>query len=120
MIGIDIVEVERFEKHSKDDIFVQKHFNLSEVAYLSQKGVGFHQSLAGLFACKEAVLKALKIGIGKQLQLKDIEVLHDQNGAPYVLINDKIKKILKSINKTEINVSISHSNKIAISICEII
>lgn len=62
--------------------------------------------LAGRFACKEAFAKAWGTGIGK-LSFKDIEVLHDENGAPI---------ITKSPHKKGRQfVSITHTDTLAIA-----
>ena len=51
--------------------------------------------------------------------LIDIEILHNENGAPYVN-SEKVMKKLLELGYNEIDVSISHSDKTAISVCEIL
>ena len=48
------------------------------------------QSAAGMFCAKEAVLKALSLGI-IDAKLTDIEILHKTNGAPYAVLHGSLK-----------------------------
>lgn len=56
------------------DIFVEKG-NQAGIEYLSRR-----------FAAKEAVSKSLGEGIGSHLSFKDIEVLNDPSGKPFVKV----------------------------------
>lgn len=93
-IGIDIVEISRIEKSVQRDSFLKRVFTENEIAYAENA-----QSLAGIFAAKEAYFKAL--GTGITFPLTDIEILHNENGKPY--INGKEK----------CDLSISHDGGIA-------
>lgn len=105
MIGCDIVKIDRFSKLVQDEKFLDKYFTTNEKNYIFSK-VNPAQTLAGIFAAKEAVLKALKIGIGGGVNLSDIEILHENSGSPYALIgNDKFE------------VSISHDGDYAMAVC---
>ena len=112
--GIDIIYINRFEKYIDDTNFLNSIFNDSEIEYIKE-----HKSLdtiAGLFAAKEAMLKALKKGINNY-SLKDIEVLHDANKAPYIVLHNEIKK---DYNLDNISLSISHDKEYAIAIVTLI
>lgn len=76
-IGIDIVKISRMENSIKSSAFMNKVFTESEREYCKKA-----ESLAGIFAAKEAYFKAL--GEGIKLPLTQIEVLHDSNGKPYL------------------------------------
>lgn len=115
--GIDIVEIDRF-KNLDTDSFINKYFTDYEKEYIKSKK-NFEQTLAGLYACKEAILKAFKIGIGNGIKLKEIEIYH-VNGVPFVKNNQVIEKFLNVNNCKEIDVSISHTAKEAIAICIIL
>jgi phosphopantetheine--protein transferase-like protein len=92
-VGVDIVKVERFENISER--FFERVFTTREREYLAGKNA---QSCAGIFAAKEAVAKALGTGfVG--ISPSDIEILHNENGAPYVNF-DCGKKIHISISHT--------------------
>lgn len=64
------------------------------------------QSLAGMFAAKEAVMKALSVGAGKW---KEIVIKHDENGRPRVELISSIAKPLS------FDVSISHTENTAVA-----
>lgn len=116
-IGIDSELVERFEKMDKIDLFLEKYFTENEIQYINSKVKKF-ETIAGIYTSKEAFLKALKLGIGtKELILKDVEILHEENGAPYFFVNEKIKKILQKIGARQIKISITHTKIQATSVC---
>ena len=112
--GIDLVEVDRF-KLIDTKKFLEKYFTIKEMEYILKKKNKF-ETIAGMFACKEAVLKAFKVGVGMGISLKQIEILHE-NGVPLVNVNDIVKKLMLNENAKEIDVNISHSDKFAIAIC---
>ena len=45
--------------------------------------------IAGTFCAKEAFVKALKTGFTKDISLLDVEVLHYENGVPYINLNNE-------------------------------
>lgn len=115
-VGIDIVEVKRFKKMKNLENFMNKYYTKNEIGYVMSKK-NKYETLAGLFASKEAVLKAVGIGIGNGLALSSIEIEHNNNGAPIVKENSVIKACFKEHNIKEIAISISHTKKIAVATC---
>ena len=115
--GIDIVKIDRMESLSKTQSFLDKYFTKEEREYIASKNSAA-QTVAGLYACKEAVLKAFGLGIGGGIDLKDINILH-RNGKPKVEITAKINYYLVGQSCTEIAVSISHDGEYATAICVI-
>ncbi len=104
-IGIDITDVEKFEKikFQKKPEFYKKIFLPSEIAYcLKYKNP--YERFAGKFAIKEATIKA----INQNIQLLDIETIHTKSKP-----NIKIKK---SKRKYKFQVSVSHEKKIAVAV----
>src|SRR5690625_302488 len=85
-IGIDIIELDRIRKNMlKNNRFTGRILNKKERAVF-QTLKNEHRKVeyaTGRFAAKEAVAKALGTGIGK-LSFQHIEVLTDENGAPFV------------------------------------
>ena len=73
------------------------------------------QRLAGKFACKEAVLKVLGSGID-EIELVDIEVLHDISGKPIVSLQKSALSSWHKIAAIDLDVSISHEGAWAIAI----
>lgn len=117
--GIDIVFIKRFEKHLNDIKFMQCIFTDYEIEYIQSKANKV-QTMAGIFACKEAVLKALGVGLYNGIEFKECSIVHDANNKPYVELNDKLLEYFKKLNVSQIKVSISHDNEYAISICNLI
>ena len=117
LVGIDVLDVVRMEKFVQNEHFLEKYFTPYEIEYV-QKTNRQTLSLAGLFAAKEAFLKALGIGIGGGIDLNDIEIRHDNNGKPYLeVLSKKSKIMLKAMSVEEIAISISHADEIATAIC---
>jgi holo-[acyl-carrier protein] synthase len=107
-VGVDIVKIERFEKFSQDSAFMMRVFTEREREYLCEKKA---QSVAGAFAAKEAVAKALGTGFSS-FSPADIEILHKKNGAPYAVLHNNAKKILR---RARVKISISHTDTDAVA-----
>lgn len=118
-VGIDIIEIKRIEKGIENSKFIYKVFN--EVEIKDNFGnILKANSLAGKFAAKEAVAKALGTGF-RGISLKDISVLKDSLGKPYIILNHNADKKAKEFGDYKIHISISHSrdNAIAYAILEV-
>lgn len=104
-IGVDVVGIDRFNKYAKnrDNRFLLNNFTKQELDYcFAYKDAPTH--LAGTFAAKEAVWKAL----GQSgLLMSLIEIRRNKSGQPTVWLKNKQQPAL---------VSISHTEKIAIAI----
>ncbi|ASW44270.1 holo-ACP synthase [Clostridium isatidis] len=111
-IGTDIIEIDRIEKAiEKNPNFLNKVFTEKEIELFKSKNMRY-EVIAGNFAGKEALSKALGTGI-RGFALKDIEILRDHLGKPVVIINDNIKEIIGTEHK--ISISISHNKNDAVS-----
>ena len=115
-IGIDIVEVSRI-KHAvtTKKRFLERIYSKHEIK-LSDRGKFRYEELAGRFAVKEAILKAIKTGWRRGVQFKNIVVLNEKSGAPYVTLNGKVKEIADSLGVRNIFVSISHTQDLAVGL----
>ncbi len=113
MIGIDIVNLKRFENflNSHKDRALKKFLCESEIALINSS-----QSAAGFFAAKEAISKALKTGIGKECGFKDIKIDKDKNGAPFFTLPNSI---VQKYQITQTSLSISHDSGFAIAVAVI-
>ena len=58
-LGLDLCEISRMEKMLKDSRFMDRYFTAQEAAYVRSRGAGAARTLAGLFASREALGKAL-------------------------------------------------------------
>jgi holo-[acyl-carrier protein] synthase len=106
-IGVDIVEIKRFARHVNPRFF-SRVFTEYEQAYIKNKPA---QTMAGLFAAKEAVVKALGTGFSG-FWPKEIEIRHTQQGKPCVKISEKVIAPKGQIN---FSVSISHADEYAVA-----
>ena len=112
-IGIDIVEVSRFERHTgkPESRFCERVFTPYEQEYLKSKKAA---SMAGLYAAKEAVAKALGMGF-RGFFPNDIEIKHNELGAPYVILHGKAKE---QAGDARVLVSISHTKTLATAVAQ--
>lgn len=112
-IGTDIIEIDRIKSAVKNKPgFLERIFTDNEIKFLSQSSNRI-ESIAGNFAVKEAVSKALGTGI-RGFNFKDIEVFRDDLGKPVVNISENIKRLINSKNYL-FNVSISHNKTMAVA-----
>ena len=81
-VGIDLCRISRFEDEQQREKFMLRYYAPEEQEYIRQKGRGQAQSCAGIYAAKEAVLKAMGTGITCALQ--EVVILHHPAGQPYV------------------------------------
>ena len=111
-IGTDIIEIDRIEKAiNRNNGFLDKVFTAREIEMFKERNMRA-EVIAGNFAAKEAVSKALGTGF-RGFSLVDIEILRDQLGKPIVYLSDNMKKIINANHR--INVSISHNRTSAIA-----
>ena len=128
-MGIDLVDVRRIkEKAEKSSNFVPKLLTNAEYEYLLTKPTKtakggeispYFQTLAGFFAAKEAFLKALGIGFSTGLKLKEIQVLHNANGAPILKVDGSLKEIVDGLGVKNCSISISHDGDYAIAVVSV-
>ena len=111
-IGNDIIEIERIEKAISKEGFKNKVYTERELENIIKRGNRV-ETYAGIFSVKEAISKAIGTGV-REFSLLDLEILNDNLGKPYVIVSEKVDKILKSKkNDYRIEISISHSKKYA-------
>lgn len=111
--GVDIIEIERVKKsiEETEGKFCERVFTQKEIEYCESKKAQKYQHYAARFAAKEAVFKAISFNLSNKYDIgwKDIEILNDDAGRPYV-------NILKTdIRIVDIDISISHCKEYAVS-----
>ncbi len=100
--GVDIENISRFENRTmeNDKYFLHRIYTDKELEYcFKAKSPAKH--LAARFCAKEAVYKAISNTVYKVSDFKNIEILNNENGSPYVLL----KNISGNYN---ISISLSH------------
>jgi len=97
-IGVDIIDNKRFKNLIKDNKFINRIFSKKEI-FDSKKTLNKINFFSKRFAAKESFAKALGTGFRNNLNFKDIEIVNDNLGKPFYLINNKIKQIIKKNKK---------------------
>ena len=115
-VGTDIIEVKRIKKLMEEygERFFQRILTENEINYckkFSKPDLHF----AGRFAAKEAYSKSIGTGVGKEFGWKDIEIVNDAKGKPYVV---HLKQ--NDFSKLKFEISISHTEDYACAVvsCE--
>ncbi len=94
-VGTDIIEIERIKKAVSSPRFLDRVYTERERAYAMER-TNPYQTYAGMFAAKEAAVKAMG-GL-----IEDYEILHDDQGKPF-------------INGKSAHLSISHCDLYAVA-----
>ena len=105
--GVDITEVRRLKQAVEKwgDGFLNRIFTKEELLNAKTRG-SLYQHLAGRFAAKEAVFKAVG---DEKLTWKEVQILNDKNGKPRcVFLTNRNKKI-------DVHISISHVKNYAVA-----
>ena len=88
MIGIDLVKISRIKN------LIEKFGEKGLKRFLSQSEIAICknniQRIAGFWATKEAISKALKVGIGRDFSFHDVEIMKAENGRPIPKFSKKI------------------------------
>jgi len=103
--GVDLIEIARIEevvsRHGKH--YLERIYTPAELELCGKRA----ESLAGRFAAKEAVAKALGCGIG-DVEWKEIEILGGDQNAPVLHLYGKAAQKANELDLTNWSVSISH------------
>jgi holo-[acyl-carrier protein] synthase len=115
--GIDLVNVGRLKKilEKWGDRFTLRFYSRREIEYCSKKAVpAIH--FAARFAAKESFLKALGIGIGMGIQLKDIEVINSPKGKPELVLHHQAEDIMAQKCIRHKQLSLTHTSEYAAAV----
>ena len=95
-IGTDILEISRIDKILKkyNQTFVGRIFGTNEIKIIENKSKNISLFLGKRFAAKEAVWKALSPQRGDGLVFKEIEILNNLNGKPYLFFSGRTQKYI--------------------------
>jgi holo-[acyl-carrier protein] synthase len=109
-IGTDIIEVSRVKKAiQKSSSFLQKVFTRGEINYCNSKKNPdlIYISFAQRFAAKEAILKALGVGVLGGISLNEVEIVNNSRGKPTVIMHGRAQQFLREKNISGIELSLS-------------
>lgn len=116
-IGIDTIELHRVARvyASYGQRFLEKIYTEGERDYFRRWSDPVPR-IAGRFVVKEACMKALGTGWSRGVRWRDIEVLRHSSGKPYVRLHGEAKRILASLDASEVHCTITHSREYATAI----
>jgi holo-[acyl-carrier protein] synthase len=110
-IGVDLIEIDRIRRTlQRYPRFRERCFTEAERAYCDSRP-NPAESYAGRFACKEAVGKALGIGVARAFAWRDIEIAGRPK--PAARLSGRVRSWAEDLNAGAIDVSMSHSRELA-------
>lgn len=113
-LGVDIIEIERMRKVlERTPSFREKAYSETERAYCDARALPeIHYALR--FAAKEAVMKALGVGIFG-VGIRDVEVVNDEKGRPHAVLHGKAAKIAEEQGVVEMHLSLSYTHDLGVA-----
>ena len=120
-IGTDIIDINRIKLtlDKYGDRFKNKCFHKNEIKWSHSK-LKSAESFAKRYAAKEACAKALGTGLARGVFWKDIEVINNKYGKPFIILhNNALNFLNKKINKNA-KIELSLSDEINFAIANVI
>lgn len=117
-LGTDIVEIERLKASIQrtGEHFLNKVYSQAELENMPHEGKRREEFLAGRWAVKEALAKALGCGITEQCRLVDITTINDLNtGAPITTLEGAALETAKRMGVKRIWTTIAHEKIYAVA-----
>lgn len=113
--GTDIIEISRIKETISNELgnsFIERIFTKKEIDYCESKNNNKYQHYAARFAAKEAIFKAIskKMSNKYEIEWKQIEILNDDLGRPFVIVDNDINIKIESID-----ISLSHCKEYAVA-----
>ena len=120
-LGTDIIDNRRIKKTLEKfgEKFIKRCFTLKEIEK-SKMEYNRVNSLAKKYAAKEACAKALGTGLAKGVQWRDIEVINNKQGKPFIKLYKKSLNKLTSMSKSKCKIEVSLSDEKNYSIANVI
>ena len=111
-IGIDLVDIERFRRSlERTPSMRTRLFTEIELAYVAPQADPV-PSLAARFAAREAVMKALGVGLGA-FSFHDVWVERAESGKPSLLLAGRAAELAAHAGVAEWHLSLTHSDVMA-------
>ena len=113
-IGVDVVEIERFRRSlERTPSMRERMFTEGELAYVAPKSDPV-PSLAARFAAREAVMKALGVGLGA-FGFHEVWVERAESGAPSLAFEGKAAQLSSEAGVRRWHLSLTHSDLVAVA-----
>ena len=115
--GIDLCSVARIRRMLEEhgEAFLSRTFTEAEVADARRRKKEFEEMLAGRFAAKEAVMKALGTGWAGGVTFGGIEIVNEPTGRPVVRLHGGAAEKARALGITSWHISITHTEDVAIA-----
>ena len=116
-VGVDVVSIDRVAGSvERQPGILERLFTIDERTLIARgdSKEASHRSMAGRFAAKEAVMKALGVGLG-EVDFADIEVIGGRGQAPSVVLHGRAKQRAEMLGTAGISLSMSHDAGLAIA-----
>lgn len=113
-IGVDAIEPERIARALKNPRFAARMYTDAERARIAQAGRAAPERAAGIFAGKEAALKALGCGFSG-VGFHDVEVLSDSAGRPQLCFHGTALDRLRALGAARWHISVSHIQAVTVA-----
>ena len=105
-----MIEIHRIERSIKNRKFLKSFFSTEEIKEFEKRKFKV-DSIAAAFCAKEAFSKAMGTGL-RGFSLKDVQLLHNSLGMPYILLDGNAKELFSSLID-EMSVSLTHTESYA-------
>ena len=113
-VGVDAVEIDRFRRSlERTPSMKTRLFTSEELEYVDHHGDPT-PSLAARFAAREAVMKAMGVGLGA-FEFHDVWVQRAESGRPTLAVTGRAEQIADELGVTEWHLSITHTDSTAIA-----
>lgn len=115
-VGTDLVELKQIDRiltESSGERFIQRVLTPEERKLAETRKSRLAEFVGGRFAAKEAVVKALGCGIGKEVGFQDIEILPDAFGRPQCRLSPAAWERLDWSFAAHLHISITHTDSMA-------
>ena len=111
-IGTDIIDVRRIKSTlTKFGVkFKKRCFSLGEIKRSDDK-INSVNSYAKRYAAKEACAKALSTGLARGIFWKDIEIVNNAEGKPFIILHNRALSKLQNLSKKDCNIEVSLSDE---------
>lgn len=115
-VGIDIVEIERIRTATKrsGEGFMTRVYTAWELEYIGNPEENAERA-AGIWAAKEAAVKALGTGFRDGVLFHDMEIQHEEMGRPYFVFAGRFRDLMQQSGLTAASLSISHCGTHAVA-----
>lgn len=115
-VGIDIVEIERIRTAARrsGEGFMVRVYTQEEIRYIGNPDDNAERA-AGIWAAKEAAVKALGTGFQNGILFQDLEIKYEDMGRPYLVFSGKFRDLMQQSGLSAASLSISHCGTHAVA-----